>query len=938
VKSTTSILTLSVLSLSLSLGCGQNTPPSTGGPNGPATVQTLLEGRLYGALRGTPRRVEVVDLLGGVAGPQRCETTSERDGKWSCDLGALFGDFIVKVDTGAGAPMQAVVDGVEQGKTKNVVVSPFTHLTAAYLEARLARDEPLDLALAAARRLVHGHFGGIRHHRVSPEDVSESLGSVLSETLVSGFLVVGLEALAADIAEANGQGAGGSINVWRLLAALAADVRADGVFDGQGPQGTLRLGETALDGNTLRADYGRALLAWVESERNTTSFERSDFESLASRLANNVSELFPEDVPDPLDDTAPMILSVEVASDPADPVAQGTPLSGPVFVTVEARDPSGLASFSLTESTGADVVDAGEPQGQTGHRWRIDGPALEDGLHVFELVVVDGAANEATQNLEVLIDNTAPTLSASAAGRSRSSTVAVSGEVTDAVGPVASVAISVLGQPTQTLEAPEQFWSAVVDLACDGQDHTIEVRAKDAAGNEASTLVQAGCDNSAPSLQVQSTTYYDGMQVEATYAPDGQTLTYLPVAFPTPTEINSEGPHQFVKYFTRLDAWSPDLPVLSVVTGDDRGQEQVTVQYRYLVNDVLVRGWSTAETMDRLEWSVPVSYQHLGTELATAGSSATHRVEMRSSDAAGNRAQLAFTFTMTLRSPPVWLGGCQVHPTLQGYGLSQGNLHEVFRVRAATPVLAGSLRYALDVSRQSLAPQGTVRVRALDAGARTYVESIRLDGHAKPSVERVPWAGASDILCGPDQHRLWVGALGTGSNLGCRAGVLPLLGQPWRTRAVDGLLNDDLAHLTSTSLSIPGGAVRVDGSYFVVEPERVHSLDVHIENPVLRVDTQTYTWPTALGLPAGYVANGSGVRYRGFAQWQGEGADIFAHWLGGANAGVDARRFVTRPYISGVSFEMQPVQLEVLHSDLDVVVPVQVTPQCETALQYTTSL
>lgn len=931
------ITTLGALALIATLAaCGQTTPPTTGPDAGPNLVSTPLTGRLYAGLRGQARRIEVVDLLDGVVGPVRCETMSDREGKWSCDLQALYGDFLVKVDTGVGASLQAVVEDVEQGKSRSVVVSPFTHLTAAYLEARLGRGEPLDIALSNARRLVHGHFGGIAHHRVNPDDAASSLSGVLNDSLVAGFLWVGMQALAADIAVSNGQGTGGSIDVWALLGAVAADVRADGVFDGQGLQGVLRLGETALDGDTLRTDLGRSLLDWMDSEANTTNFLRRDLEALAMRIASNTSELFPADVPDPLDNQPPMIVSLTVGADPLAPLAEGSPIAGTVYVTVEASDPSGLAAFALVESTGADVVGPGMALGHAGHQWQVDGTALADGTHTFEVQVTDGANNRATQTIDLVVDNTPPVLTVAAAGRSQTSTVGVTGEVTDAIGPVARVSVSVVGQPAIVIEDPPQIWQATAQISCDGSDYTVEVRAEDAAGNEVSTLVEVGCDDSAPSLLVRRTEFFDGDQTIATFDVATQDIIYTAVDFPTPTAVASEGPHQFVKYFTRLDDVSPNLPVLGVTSADDRGDAQLIVEYRYVVDGQLVRDWSAAETTDRFDWSVPVSYQHLGTELATAGSSANHVVDIRARDAAGNASTVQFAFTMSLRSPPLWFGGCAIDPTLQGHSLAGQNLHEVYTSRD-TAAVQGGLHYELGVPRSSLTPNAGVRVRPTTVDIRSHINTLRVDVHDGPVDLNVQFPGPlfrtwACVL--QTEYRLWEGAAGQGVDLGCLPGPVPLEGLVRRERSVDGPLNEARAHDYTIAMTRPGGTVLSDGQQrYLLDDGIRHAVLVGMLEPEVRIAGQAYDWSTVVRRPAGYFVNNAPPRYRGFTSLDGE-----VGLMPGLTGEPGLQKAVTRAFISDFEIDVAPVTWDVTHEELDVQVPVQVAPECAMPLIYRTAL
>ena len=72
------------------------------------------------------------------------------------------------------------------------------------------------------------------------------------------------------------------------------------------------------------ADYARAVLAFLGSDRNRTRFTPADFEAVAQAIGTNTSELFPGNTtPGPVDREGPSIELVEVF------VAGGTaPLSG----------------------------------------------------------------------------------------------------------------------------------------------------------------------------------------------------------------------------------------------------------------------------------------------------------------------------------------------------------------------------------------------------------------------------------------------------------------------------------------------------------------------------------------------------------------------------------------------------------------------------------
>jgi hypothetical protein len=263
-------------------------PGSSGSRDG-GVVNAALSGGLYEALQGQPRSVVVYDFRGGKMGDELCSTMSDGQGAWSCDLGALSGDFMVEVEQDRSSGLRAIVDGVALRESRpNVQVTPVTTLVVGYTQHLVSSGLNAQAALTKARSLIFGHFGGFDHGRVQPAHLDQALRS-MSDEATCAVLLVAFQELARKEAETSGLSSGGLVNQWSLVGALVADISADGVFDGRGADGQLRLGTIDLGGDTLRSEYARAVLSWLGSAANTTGLSASDFEPLARSIAADTS-------------------------------------------------------------------------------------------------------------------------------------------------------------------------------------------------------------------------------------------------------------------------------------------------------------------------------------------------------------------------------------------------------------------------------------------------------------------------------------------------------------------------------------------------------------------------------------------------------------------------------------------------------------------------
>lgn len=307
----------------------------------------------------------------GVRGEQLATTITDAQGRFRFSgIGGIEGeaDLLVVVDLG-GVPwvgpfggsgvydtditLRAPVFAVASTARRQAIVTPFTTLAMAAVDARRVAGRPRPLASTFEAMAQHLTLSPIE----TPIDANgEALGAAgLHAALLDGFV-----GLAAQLGEASGAGAA-AFTAPHLLTVLlddAAGASPPGRFDGLGPAGAVDVpGPTAtpLDADTLRGALVRALFALPRLAPARWGFlEPRALSPLAATLTCSTSDLFPDCAPfEGVDDTPPII------EDPAPPTDE--PLTGVARIEVTVRDPeSGVRDVEL-EALTAGVDDAPAP-------------------------------------------------------------------------------------------------------------------------------------------------------------------------------------------------------------------------------------------------------------------------------------------------------------------------------------------------------------------------------------------------------------------------------------------------------------------------------------------------------------------------------------------------------------------------------------------------
>lgn len=357
------------------------------------------------------------------------ETQTDEAGAFNLNTSAELGPFRIEVQPpGRTEVLTHFVhsfDSHAELLDARVHISPITAISAG-LAQRLFEDaledaqamslsprQALDAAIDEADVLINAHFFEVHHAGTLPKRlaVQQDQPDLSTPGVLAGLALDGLAELTRLLAQRANVSADGIVTLSLLTAALADDIRADAIFDGQGLGGPILVLNQFLDSHTLRRDFALALLRFIESDRDVSRFGRADIRRFADACADSQAVIFPPDI------------SSQLEADPP-------------LVTVTPKDGSVVSGQVFTEITSADahLIDRVETSAAPGDfPWRpIEGPddefndeellwyrydylfgdttARPDGAYTVTVVAVDELDNATREEVRWIVDNTPPTV------------------------------------------------------------------------------------------------------------------------------------------------------------------------------------------------------------------------------------------------------------------------------------------------------------------------------------------------------------------------------------------------------------------------------------------------------------------------------------------------------------------------------------------------
>lgn len=532
------------------VGCRSEAPPFAAGTvRGQVWVSGPVSGATVRAYQLTPEGTVVGEMLGESA-------PTSPDGVFEVAVGPGTGTLLLEVSGGSAiydelatgerihtdpeVIVSGALTGFEADETReSVVLTPLTTAAVSLARARLALGKEPDVGAAAdmAYALLGAHFGGIDLGRTYPADPTAGPAPLTAE-LRHGLILAALSRMAASIAEASGL-TSSAVHTVGLTVRIADDLASpEALFDGVGARGAVSIGACErpvgceatmscdtlcdFDPNTMRADLGMALVAFVRSSRNQSGRAYEDVAQLVEAIrTNDEPELFPPVNPDQVDETPPQI------SWDAPTPADGAVVRGQIAVRAIAVDDFTVHP-AIAWTAPPFLSDPGRDlDGSPSVVWSvIDTTTLLDGDLVVAARATDEVLNVAHATRRFIVDNTPPAI--------------VVGGVVDghvyAEGVVPTVTIVEAHPATQHVTLNGAPFVSGTPVTADGA-YTLAASATDAAGNGATASVGFTIDKTSPAITIVSPAPGAVLRGEFTVAATATDLTLASFAITGPAAL-----------------------------------------------------------------------------------------------------------------------------------------------------------------------------------------------------------------------------------------------------------------------------------------------------------------------------------------------------------------------------------------------------------------
>ncbi len=540
----------------------------------------------------------------------------------------------------------------EQGSAITLQVTPFTHMASCLADYKIRTGVNVNNAITGATSAFSG-LAGVDILGTKPLDITNpnNANFEVTDSLRYGALLAAISSFTAEVSETNGVtphrfNQNSSIYATQVL---CQDIAADGVFNGLGyinngnSVGQLSLGSVPLDVNTLRTKVAQHILSIISSERNQTSLNVDDFVLYANEIASSTDGVFGGVPATAVDQEGPTVTAV---------LAPDSFLKGIVNLNFIVTDPIGVKSVQFK------VNDVVHSNGQSDNPvMSINSSNYTDGIIKITVVATDILNNVSNIDFNYVVDNTSPIIVLTSAKLVNNKAYSATGTYQEQGAFVTSIQVNGVDASINT---DLQTWSA--DIALLSGENIVTLDITDAAANTNSTNVNVGVDLIFPQITPNSTlTTYTTFQGQLNLCTSGQITPNSSVNNPVCMSTDNvslngaalDGALQNNGY--ALLGFSPTDPQGA---GVFTAQDQITVEYKYELNNVVVVDWTIAPKTTSLAsrdlfYYFPMVTEYLGTNWYQSTTNDVHRVTFRVTDLAGNFKELAFDMQFDILVPEI---------------------------------------------------------------------------------------------------------------------------------------------------------------------------------------------------------------------------------------------------------------------------------------------
>lgn len=388
-------LSVALASLLLGMGCSERPLVATEG--GGRVAGHVVKGPVAEA------EVSIYRLQGDARGALVGTAQTDENGAFEIVVGPSEGPFLVVAAKGQyddeatglrlgldDAELTALIPEFKSGsEALGVVVTPVSHLTAGLaLYYVRAEGQGIGAAYSEASGHLNAHFGVLTWATTRPTTLVIEGVTQFDSASRAALVLTALSMQARGIAETVGLTPGTSLNAMTLIGALYEDLTADGVFNGEGAKGVIRLPSPdapktyALNGQTVRLSLALAAQRFLGSSLNKSPFKDADTLQFRTDLSSNANPRLFRDEGSSFDSEPPQV--VLAGEGPSQYTQQET-----VTLVVLADDGSGTGVSRVFARSGPGSVPVAGVF--TDGRWVFSDLPLRNGANEFAVWAEDNA-------------------------------------------------------------------------------------------------------------------------------------------------------------------------------------------------------------------------------------------------------------------------------------------------------------------------------------------------------------------------------------------------------------------------------------------------------------------------------------------------------------------------------------------------------------------
>ena len=662
-------LTLIVATQLILIACGGGGSNSSNDPNNSNSNGGLPPTRPNGSANGighdgpiTGGTVSAYSWAEGKKGNFLGSAKTDQFGEYKIDFQSVNGPVLLEleggsyIEEGSGKTISLAAQDrlqaiklYDQGATIDLQLTHYTNWSVCLAEHMIENGKTIGDAIVQSNEVMTALAGGIGISSTRPVDITraENITAQLTPGYRYGYLLAAYSKVTAELAEINGASPHSSslYSTIHFSQVVCDDIRADGKMDGIGeksesnPTGQLYIGIAPLGADVYRKALAVNILEIAGDSINAVGFEPIDLLDFANAISQNADPIYGETPASAVDLTPPTVSPL---------TAENNVLSGETTLNFTVEDPLGVSAVDFYVDDGFQL--AGDPENPS---FNFLTTSLTDGNHTITVVAKDTIGNESKTDFVYRVLNTGPAMNLTSSTLVNAAAYQITGTINSSV-PIASVTAS-LGNNTVAATLDNGTWSAPLTLPTG--TNSILVTATDNVGNKNTATYSVNYDGNSPLIKHEPTrvTFSDGSgqlnlcvfgelassnnSVPLCLSSSSTSLNGKPISLALPND-------DFI--IVRFDV--NDVSSNGVFTEP----EELTVEYRYLVENEQVVNWSPAPRQEDLLANVvlvPITTEYLGNNFFNVSNETEHEIQLRVTDKAGNVTETSIDFRLDVIIP-----------------------------------------------------------------------------------------------------------------------------------------------------------------------------------------------------------------------------------------------------------------------------------------------